>query len=171
MAGAAYAHADGFGYSGKLQVGWRFPFARVEGEAVFGEKQAGFLLLDGAVVGDHGWFGAGGLGLSLRLGCGWRTVAIEKKEKISSLDLLLVVSRQYNSRESQERGIAYAGVGVVDDASADSDSGATTRDWRLELERARKTVLMRLIYLEKPSGLSSPGRAGVSCGDMIEGGG
>lgn len=77
MAGAAYAHADGFGYSGKLQVGWGFPFAGVEGEAIFGEKQAGFLLLDGAVVGDHGWFGAGGLGLSLRLGCGWRTVAIE----------------------------------------------------------------------------------------------
>jgi hypothetical protein len=39
-------------------------------------------------------------------------------------------------------------------------------DWRLELERVRRTVFMRLRYLDKPSGLSSPGRPGVSCGDM-----
>jgi hypothetical protein len=67
--------------------------------------------------------------------------------------------------ELEERNIAYAGV--LDDASA--SSGTATRDWRLELERARKTVFMRLRYLEKPSGLSSLGRPGVSCGDMTEG--
>jgi hypothetical protein len=83
VTGAADAHADGFGYSGELQIGWGFPFAGIEGEAIFGEKQTGFLLLDGAVVGDRGLFDAGelGLGLSLSLGrgCGWRTVAIERK--------------------------------------------------------------------------------------------
>jgi hypothetical protein len=80
VTGASYAHADCFGYSGKLQIGWGFPFAGIESETVFGEKQSCFFLLDGAVIGDHGWFG-GGLGLSRGRGGGWRTIAIESKER------------------------------------------------------------------------------------------
>lgn len=64
-----------------------------------------------------------------------------------------------------EERIAYAAV-LVDGAAG---SGAATMDWRLELERERRTVFMRLRYLDKPSGLSSPGRPAVSCGDMTRG--
>jgi hypothetical protein len=91
VTGAMDAHADGFGYSGKLEVHWGFPFAWFEGEAVFGEEGARFLLLDGAVVGDHGWFGAGSIGLGFGRGCGWRTVAMGKKKVIS----LLIFPREY----------------------------------------------------------------------------
>lgn len=61
-------------------------------------------------------------------------------------------------------GIVGAYAGVLADAAA--GSGSATRDWRLEVGRARKTVFMRLRYLEKPSGLSSLRRPAVSCGDM-----
>ena len=61
-------------------------------------------------------------------------------------------------------GIVGAYAGVLVDAAA--GPGSATRDWRLDPGRERKTVFMRLRYLEKPSGLSSPGWLAVSCGDM-----
>ena len=63
-------------------------------------------------------------------------------------------------------GIVGAYAGVLVDAAA--GPGSATRDWRLDPGRERKTVFMRLRYLEKPSGLSSPGRLAlaVSSGDM-----
>lgn len=72
VTGASDAHADWFVNSGELQVCWGFPFAWFEGEAVFGEEGACFLLLDGAVTGDHGWF-SGSLGLRFSSGCGWQS--------------------------------------------------------------------------------------------------
>lgn len=90
VAGAVDAHADWFGYSSELDVRWGFPFTRFEGEAVFGEDGARFFLLDGAVVGHHGWF-RGDIWFGLRRGCGcsWWTVAI-KGDLVSSLCLVWV---------------------------------------------------------------------------------
>lgn len=78
VTGAADAHADWFGDAGELEVWWRFPFAWFEGEAVFGEEGARFLLLHGAVVGDHGGFGAREIGFGFGRGCGW---ALRLKKK------------------------------------------------------------------------------------------
>lgn len=80
VAGPVDAHADWLGDSGELDVRWRFPFTRFEGEAVFGEDGARFLLLEGAVIGDQRWF-RGDIWFGLRgdHGCSWRTIAIKKK--------------------------------------------------------------------------------------------
>lgn len=71
VAGAADAHADWFGDAGKLEICGGFPFAWFEGEAVFGEEGARFLLLHCAVVGDHGGFDVGEIGFWFGRGCGW----------------------------------------------------------------------------------------------------
>ena len=80
VAGAADAHADWFGDAGELEVWWGFPFAWFEGEAVLGEEGARFLLLHGAVVGDHGGFGAREIGVGFGFGCGCGLAVAKNKD-------------------------------------------------------------------------------------------
>lgn len=53
VAGAAHAHADGFGDPCELQIGGRLPLFGLESQAVFGEENARLFLPDEGVVGQH----------------------------------------------------------------------------------------------------------------------
>lgn len=141
VTGAPHAHADRLGDSRELEIGGRLPLAGFEGQAVFGEEGARPFLLHDAVVGEHNRFGAGRLA---GWGCGRSTVQIVSESNPSS----------------KVEHLAY----VVWLGPATSERVAT--DWRLVPERGRRAVFMRLRYLDKPSGLSSTGRLGVSCEDM-----
>lgn len=57
VAGTADTHANGLAHSLDGHVGGRFPLAGFESEAILGEQGAGFFLLNGAPVGNHGRFG------------------------------------------------------------------------------------------------------------------